>query len=128
MDTGLDWDVLAYPNHAGMQRWVADLNAVYRHEPALFALDYAPDGFTWIDADDAEASVLSFLRGAPGSRTVAVVLNLTPVVRSGYRIGVPEAGEWEVLVNSDDERYWGSGSGTTGSIDTDPAPIRIRRR
>lgn len=126
VDAGLDWDVLAHSNHAGMQRWVADLNAVYRGEPALFAVDYEPGGFTWIDADDAEASVLSFLRNAEGSRTVAVVLNLTPVVRSGYRVGVPESGEWEVLLNSDEERYWGSGSGTTGTVDTDPVPMHGR--
>jgi 1,4-alpha-glucan branching enzyme len=118
--------VLEHPNHRGMQRWVSDLNAVYRAEAALFGSDGEPDGFEWIDADDAAASVLSFVRSDPGARPVAVVANLTPVVRPDYRIGVPIPGEWEVLLNSDEERYWGSGSGTTGSVETDPVAMHGR--
>ena len=108
-----------------MQRWVADLNARYRLERSLFVEDYDPAGFEWIDAGDAGASVLSFLRKG-GDRPVLVVLNLTPVARPGYRIGVPVGGSWETLLNSDDERYWGSGAGTSDSIKAVDAPMHRR--
>lgn len=115
-DAGLDWWVLEHPNHEGMQRWVADLNAVYAAEPALWRQDFEPGGFSWIDAGDRASSVLSFVRHAADGRPVVVVLNLTPVLRSGYRIGMPSEGFWEVLLNSDDERYWGSGTGPSGTV------------
>ena len=126
VDGELDWHVLEYPSHRGMQRWITDLNAVYRNEPALFGQDYDPEGFEWIDASDAAASVLSLLRFAEGSRPIAVVMNLTPIVRQGYRIGVPRGGVWATLLNSDDERYWGSGSGTTGTVVAEAEPMHGR--
>ncbi|MEA3502147.1 MAG: 1,4-alpha-glucan branching protein GlgB [Actinomycetota bacterium] len=125
VDQQLDWFVLEHGNHAGMQRWVEDLNAVYRAESSLFVKDYEPAGFEWIDAGDTGASVFSLLRKG-GDRPVLVVLNLTPVTRTGYRIGVPVDGPWETLLNSDDERYWGSGAGTSGSIETGDAPVHGR--
>ncbi len=125
VDQQLEWHVLDHDNHAGMQRWVADLNARYRLEPSLFANDYDPSGFEWIDAGDAGASVFSFLRKG-GNRPVLVVLNLTPVTRPGYRIGVPVGGSWETLLNSDDERYWGSAAGSSGMIEAVEAPMHGR--
>jgi len=125
VDRQLEWFVIEHDNHAGMQRWVADLNARYRSEPSLFVEDYSPAGFEWIDAGDAGASVFSFLRKG-GDRPVLVVLNLTPVTRPGYRIGVPVRGPWETLLNSDSERYWGSGAGTSRSIETTDTPMHGR--
>jgi 1,4-alpha-glucan branching enzyme len=125
VDQQLEWFVLDHDNHAGMQRWVADLNARYRLESSLFVEDYDPSGFEWIDAGDAGASVFSFLRRG-GNRPVLIVLNLTPVTRPGYRIGVPVGGVWETLLNSDDERYWGSGAGTSGSVEAIDAPMHRR--
>jgi 1,4-alpha-glucan branching enzyme len=126
VDHALDWYVLDHPNHKGMRRWVKDLNGVYAAHPALWRLDYDPAGFEWIDADDAAASVLSLLRRGGDGTFVAVVLNLTPTPRNGYRIGVPQGGAWQVLLNSDDTRYWGSGAGTTGTVWADSAPMHGR--
>ena len=108
-----------------MQRWVKDLNALYRAEPALFVDDYSPDGFEWIDAGDAGASVFSLLRKG-GGRPVLVAMNLTPVLRPGYRIGVPVDGMWDVLLNSDDEVYWGSGAGSRGAVEATDEPMHGR--
>jgi 1,4-alpha-glucan branching enzyme len=126
VDHALDWYLLDHPNHKGMRRWVKDLNAIYAAHPALWRLDYDPAGFEWIDADDAAASVLSLLRRGGDGTAVAVVLNLTPTPRNGYRIGVPQGGAWQVLLNSDDTRYWGSGAGTTGTVWADSAPMHGR--
>ena len=126
VDHALDWYLLDHPNHKGMRRWVKDLNAIYAAHPALWRLDYDPAGFEWIDADDAAASVLSLLRRGGDGTVVAVVLNLTPTPRNGYRIGVPQGGAWQVLLNSDDTRYWGSGAGTTGTVWADSAPMHGR--
>ena len=123
VDHALDWYVLDHPNHQGMQRWVEDLNGTYRAYPALWRMDYDPAGFTWIDADDAAASVLSFVRSGGDGSLVAIVLNLTPTPRPGYRIGVPRGGAWQVVLNSDDTRYWGSGAGSTGTVWSDAAPM-----
>lgn len=125
-DAGLDWWVLEYPNHQGMQRWVADLNATYAAEAALWRQDFAPGGFSWIDAGDRASSVLSLVRYAEGARPIVVVLNLTPILREGYRVGMPSAGFWDVLLNSDDERYWGSGSGPGGTVAATDEPSHGR--
>jgi len=117
VDRQLDWSELEHDNHAGMQCWVEALNVVLRREPALHELDNAPAGFSWIDAGDAGASVFAFARYAEDGRPVVVVLNLTPVPRRGYRIGVPHGGSWEVILNSDDETFWGSGEGSRGRIE-----------
>jgi 1,4-alpha-glucan branching enzyme len=125
VDRQLEWYVLEHGNHGGMQQWVKDLNALYRAEPALFADDYSPAGFEWIDAGDAGASVFSLLRKG-GGRPVLAVLNLTPVARPGYRIGVPLGGMWEVLLNSDDGQYWGSGAGSFGAVEAVDVPMHGR--
>jgi len=126
VDHDLEWYVLDHPNHQGAYRWVQDLNSTYAARPALWRMDYDPVGFEWIDADDAAASVLSFIRNGGDGALVAVVLNLTPVARGGYRIGVPHGGAWQVILNSDDTRYWGSGAGTTGTVWADAAPMHGR--
>jgi 1,4-alpha-glucan branching enzyme len=108
-ETELPWGLLADPDHAGVLDWVVRLNELYRSEPALHVVDGRPEGFHWVIADDAENSVLAFLRAAPDARPVLVVCNFTPVVRSDYRIGVPTAGRWQELANSDATAFGGGG-------------------
>jgi len=127
VDRQLEWFVLEHGNHAGMQRWVRELNTLYRREESLFVEDHDPAGFEWIDASDAGSSILSFLRKG-GTRPILVVLNLTPITRPGYRIGVPVGGRWETLLNSDDTRFWGSGAGTSGTVEAAEAPVHGRGR
>jgi 1,4-alpha-glucan branching enzyme len=122
----LEWWVLQYPEHAGLQRWVADLNQVYRREPALHEIDFDWHGFEWIDASDHESSTLAFLRRSRGGDTVLVVCNFTPVPRLGYRVGVPTAGYWRELANSDALAYGGSGMGNLGGIGSQPVPAHGR--
>ena len=115
----LDWWLLEQPGHAGMQRLVGDLNRLYRSTPALYAGDDDPAGFRWIDANDASGNVLSFVRsagsGADGS-LLACVVNFAGVPHHDYRIGLPEAGTWTEVVNTDAEVYAGSGVGNLGSV------------
>jgi 1,4-alpha-glucan branching enzyme len=112
----LEWWVLQFAEHAGLQRWVADLNGLYRAEPALHEVDFEPSGFEWIDASDHEASTLAYLRRARGGDTVLVVCNFTPVPRHAYRVGVPQPGHWRELANSDALAYGGSGMGNLGGV------------
>jgi 1,4-alpha-glucan branching enzyme len=116
-EKSLPWHLLQYPNHAGVQRLVRDLNTVYRDFPALHQLDFKPDGFGWISHDDAQNSVLSFTRHAENGSFVVVVCNFTPMPRPGYRIGVPVAGQYRELINTDAVIYGGSGvhNGALGS-------------
>ncbi|HET9093256.1 MAG TPA: 1,4-alpha-glucan branching protein GlgB [Acidimicrobiales bacterium] len=115
----LEWSLLDHPDHAGVARFVADLNGAYRRLEPLHATDFDPEAFSWVVADDTANDVLAWLRcGATGS--VLVVANLTPVPREGYRIGVPTAGEWRELVNSDAREYGGSGVGNLGAVSSDP--------
>ena len=118
-DAELSWAVLDDPAHEGVRRWVETLNGLLRSEPALHELDFDPSGFEWIDASDTAASVIAFLRHPRGDtgRPVLVVCNLTPVPRSGYRVGVPTGGRWAELANSDAEPYGGSGWGNQGGVD-----------
>ena len=118
----LPWHLLDDPRHAGVQRLVRDLNRCLRHHRPLHERDVSPDGFAWIAHDDATQSVLSWLRFDAQGRPLAVVLNLTPVPRAHYRIGVPRAGRWQELLNTDATVYGGSGvhSGA-GEIDAVPA-------
>ncbi|GAP37940.1 1,4-alpha-glucan branching protein GlgB [Piscinibacter sakaiensis] len=109
----LDWHLLDEPRHAGVQRLVRDLNHAYRREPALWQRDFTPDGFRWIDHDDARRSLLSFLRcSADGQRLLLVVCNFAPVVHAGLRLGVPAPGAWREVLNTDSEHYGGSNVGT----------------
>ena len=126
-DDGLDWHLLADPAHAGLSRWVEDVNALYRREPALHELDFDPAGFEWVDSHDAEQSVLTFLRkGRSTGDIILVVCNFTPVPRRNYRAGVPRGGFWREILNSDGQEYGGSGQGNIGGADA--APIAAHGR
>jgi 1,4-alpha-glucan branching enzyme len=119
-DGSLEWHVLQYPLHAGVQRWVRDLNHFYRATPALYEQDFAQDGFEWVDCNDADSSVLSFLRKDHSRGTVLLVIcNFTPVLRSNYRVGVPRGGTWRECLNSDARDYGGSGQGNQGAVVAD---------
>lgn len=116
-DTGLEWQALNAPRHRGVQRLVRDLNLVYRHKAALHQVDFDWHGFRWIDANDSDNSVLSFIRFAKNPEDcVIVVCNFTPMVREGYRIGVPKAGAYRELINTDQDIYGGSGIGNGPDI------------
>jgi 1,4-alpha-glucan branching enzyme len=106
-ETSLDWYVLDYPLHQGLQKLVVDLNQLYKTTPALHRHDFDPHGFEWIDCNDREHSILSYLR-KDGNSFVVSVFNFTPVPREKYRIGVPEAGSYKIIINSDSEFYSGS--------------------
>jgi len=126
-ERGLDWHLLDLPPHQGVQRWVQDLNRLLRSEPALHARDFEQEGFEWIDFRDAESSVLSFQRRTGNAEdTVVVVLNLTPVPRYAYRIGVPASGRWRELLNSNAEVYGGTGQGNLGEVETEAVPFQGR--
>ena len=122
-DRSLDWDLVKEPLHAGLQRFVRDLNRIYAAEPALHEVDFDFSGFQWIDCNDSENSVVSLIRRSknPGDFLIAV-LNFTPVVREGYRIGVPDAGVYAELVNSDASFYGGGNVGNGGAVSTEPFP------
>jgi 1,4-alpha-glucan branching enzyme len=120
-DQSLDWHLAQYDRHRGVQRLVADLNEVYRREPALHELDCDPAGFQWIDAIDALRSVLTYLRkGRAGEDAILVACNFTPVPRHNYRVGAPHGGFWRELFNSDASLYGGSGQGNFGGVDAVP--------
>ncbi len=119
-DASIEWDLLRHESHEGVRRWVQDLNAFYRAEPAMHELDFDPAGFAWVDADDSQHSVISFLRRARSSGTqVLCIYNFTPVARHGYRVGVPRGGTWEEVLNGDAPVYWGSGQGNLGAVEAD---------
>jgi 1,4-alpha-glucan branching enzyme len=123
-DGELEWWVSSLPEHAGVQRLVRDLNALYRSEPALHRIDFSQDGFEWLDVDNAEASVLAFLRKAGDSPPVLVVCNLTPVPRHNYLIGVPKRGVWREVLNTDAREYGGAGWGNMGGVESVPVSTR----
>jgi 1,4-alpha-glucan branching enzyme len=125
-DESLEWHVLKYPFHAGVQKWVRDLNEFYRKTPALFELDFSPEGFEWVDHSDAEASVIAFLRKDRAGKVALVVCNFTPIVRENYRIGVPHGGLWRERLNSDAREYGGSGQGNMGGVEAAPLPAHGR--
>ena len=121
-DQSLDWHLTDDPMHRGVQRLVADLNRLYRDQPALHRLDCDPAGFEWIDASDADQSVIVYLRKSDdGAAPVVVVCNLTPAVRHDYRIGVPQAGGWRELLNTDAACYGGSNVGNQGTLQAEDA-------
>ncbi|MBW8784053.1 MAG: 1,4-alpha-glucan branching protein GlgB [Novosphingobium sp.] len=117
VNSELDWYLLGDSLHAGLRTSVAELNRLHRSEPALHARDCEAEGFQWIVADDADQSVLAWMRfGGPDDRPVAVVCNFTPVARAHYRIGLPATGTWREIFNSDAAEFGGSGSGNLGQI------------
>jgi 1,4-alpha-glucan branching enzyme len=113
----LDWPLLTHSAHQGVQRLAADLNRLYRDLPALHEQDFVSDGFSWIDCHDSEQTVLCWLRRARDGRFVVAVLNFTPVPRYGYRIGVPQAGHYREIVNSDSAWYGGGNLGNEGFLE-----------
>jgi len=120
-DMSLDWHLLQFPMHQGLMHWVADLNKIYRKEPALFERDFEHHGFEWIDFHDADKSIISFLRkGNDPRHDTVIVCNLTPVPRNNYRVGVSQGGIWKELLNSDAKAYGGSGFGNLGSVEALP--------
>ncbi len=116
----LDWNLLDFDSHRQLQHWVADLNQNYRHESALYELDFQSAGFEWIDCNDSDHSTISFLRkGRAKDDVVLVVCNFTPVPRFNYRLGVPKGGFWKEILNSDAKEYGGSGMGNFGGLTAD---------
>jgi 1,4-alpha-glucan branching enzyme len=117
----LEWWVSGLPEHAGVKRLMSDLNRVYRSEPALHELDFTPDGFEWVDADNGEMSVIAFLRkAAHGGPPLLVVCNFTPVPRSNFLVGVSARGLWREILNTDAQVYGGSGWGNLGAVQSSP--------
>ena len=126
-DGSLDWDLLEHPLHAGLQRWMEDLNRLYRSEPALHELDCDPGGFEWIDCDDADSSVVTLLRkGKSSAALILVVCNFTPVPRYSYRLGSPRGGFWQEILNGDASEYGGSNMGNLGGVEAVPVPLHGR--
>jgi 1,4-alpha-glucan branching enzyme len=120
-DRSLDWWLLQYPVHQGLQSWVRDLNHLYRNEKALHELDSDPNGFEWVDCNDAPRSIVSLLRkGKAPHDLVLVACNFTPIPREKYRVGVPKGGWWKEVLNSDGREYAGSGVGNGGGVMAEP--------
>lgn len=126
-DTELDWALLRFDKHDGLRRYIGDLNRVYRDHPALHQLDCDPAGFEWIQADDAANSTYAFMRHSRDrSETVVVAMNMTPVPREGYRIGVSQPGFYKEVLNSDAAIYGGSNLGNAGGVRAEPIPMHGR--
>jgi len=126
-DRSLDWHLLEHAPHQGIQRWMKDLNHLYRSEPALFARDFDANGFEWADLHDWEHSIISFLRkGESSDDLMLVVCNFTPMPHTNYRVGVPRGGRWAEVLNSDATLYGGSGQGNLGGVEAAPVPVHGR--
>ncbi len=126
-ETSLEWHLLDFEPHQGLQRWVQDLNRLYHAEPALHEYDCDPAGFEWVDANDSQQSVVSFLRrGRTTGDLFLVVCNFTPVPRENYRLGVPRGGHWGERLNSDAAHYGGGGWGNWGGLEAEPVPSHGR--
>jgi 1,4-alpha-glucan branching enzyme len=125
-EKSIDWHLLEYSSHRGIQRWVKDLNTVYRREAALHELDCDPEGFEWIDPNDSENSCVSFLRKSRSGDVLLVVCNFTPVPRHEYHVGVPRGGRWVEILNSDAPIYGGSGQGNLGGVEASVMPSHGR--
>ena len=128
-EDSLDWHLLEQPAHQGVQRWVEDLNRLYRSKPALYELDAEGAGFDWIDANDSAQSVLTFLRRGRSEEDVILVgCNFTPIPRPNYLVGVPRGATWREILNSDASVYGGSGWGNLGGLDSLPISVHGRPR
>jgi 1,4-alpha-glucan branching enzyme len=121
-DAELPWHLLDDPAHKTMQRYLRDLNTLYRERPTLYELDHASEGFVWLRSDDYVQSVFAFLRVAKDGSQAIVVSNFTPIPRFEYRIGIPQAGRWAEILNSDSDVYGGSNVGNGGFIHTENLP------
>jgi 1,4-alpha-glucan branching enzyme len=126
-ESSVEWQVQNHPHHAGVQRWVKDLNRVYRAERSLHRSDFDPGGFEWIDYQDTANTTLSFIRQhrCSGEKVLAV-FNFMPVARRDYRVGVPRGGRWNEILNSDAREYGGTGLGNCGGVEADPVPWHHR--
>jgi 1,4-alpha-glucan branching enzyme len=123
----LDWHLLEYERHAGVQRLVRDLNARYRERPALWERDAVPEGFAWLLVDAADDNVIAFARFGDGDAPPLVcVANLAPVPREGYRVPMPLGGRWREVLNTDAVDYWGGGIGNAGVVEADAGPMHDR--
>jgi 1,4-alpha-glucan branching enzyme len=128
-ESSLDWHLLDLPPHQGVQRLVRDLNTLLKAEPALHELDTEPAGFAWVDANDSDNSVVTYLRKSRDDRGLLVVAcNFTPVPRPSYRVGVPRPGFWREVLNTDAADYGGGGLGNLGGLGTDPVPAHGREQ
>ncbi|MBV8053238.1 MAG: alpha amylase C-terminal domain-containing protein [Acidobacteriaceae bacterium] len=126
-DGSLEWHVLQYPYHSGVQKWIEQLNRLYREQPALHELDNDPAGFEWIDCNDNAASTISLLRkGRSPQERIVVIGKFTPVPRLNYRLGVPSGGFWRELLNSDGRDYGGSNMGNAGGVQAQAIPAHGR--
>jgi 1,4-alpha-glucan branching enzyme len=126
-DISLDWHLTEDPLHSGVQRLIRDLNRVYRMSPALHERDCEPEGFEWIVSDDAEHSVLGWLRKGDDDGQLAVIAaNFTPIPREGYRLGVPEPGHYDEILNTDAQLYGGSNVGNLGGVEAEEVPCHGR--
>jgi 1,4-alpha-glucan branching enzyme len=122
-DGSLHWNLLEYPEHHGLQSLVRDLNTAYRANPALYEVDFEPSGFRWLEPNDAANNVLAFARlDASGERPVVCVLNLSPVPRYDYRVGMPIRSRWRELINTDSAYYGGSDVGNFGGVEAEAVP------
>ncbi|MBJ7326118.1 MAG: 1,4-alpha-glucan branching protein GlgB [Chthoniobacterales bacterium] len=124
----LDWHLMQFPLHAGLSRLVQHLNSIYKSYPAFFDLDDAPEGFEWIDFHDADNSVVAFLRKSADGQILVFAMNATPVVRGGYRIGVPGPGFYREILNTDAETYGGSNVGNRGGLPSEATPWQGREQ
>ena len=123
-DSSLDWHLLESPEHAGIGRLVEQLNRLYRELPALHELDCSPEGFQWLDANDADRSIVAFMRkGRREGDEIVAVFNYTPVPRDGVGVGVPRAGQWLEILNTDASEFGGSGMGNLGRVHSCPVPL-----
>jgi 1,4-alpha-glucan branching enzyme len=122
-ERSLDWHLTQWADHWRMQNLVSDLNKIYRSHPALWETDVDPAGFQWIDANNADDNAVAFLRKSPSTgRQILVTGNFSPVIRNGYRVGVPKPGYYRELLNTDSHLYGGSNFGNNGGVHAEPVP------
>jgi 1,4-alpha-glucan branching enzyme len=122
-ESSVDWHLLDRAEHVGVQTLVRDLNRLYRDRPALWESDHSSEGFRWIEPNDADANVVAFARlAADGEDVLACVCNFSPVPRGSYRLGLPRAGTWREVLNTDSRYYGGSDAGSLGVLEAEPIP------
>ncbi len=122
----LEWWVASLPGHAGVQNWMRDLNRVHRSEPALHQVDFGSTGFEWIDAGNAEMSIIAYVRKSASAPAILVICNFTPVPHRNFLLGVPIRGVWREILNSDGHEYGGTGWGNLGGVETVPVSAHGR--
>jgi 1,4-alpha-glucan branching enzyme len=123
-NVGLDWELLQYAPHKGCLDLVRDLNRIYRDKPALHARDCEPAGFEWLVVDDTTNTVFAWARHAEGANPIAVVVNLTPILRENYKLPLPRAGFWTEILNTDAQLYFGGNRGNMGGVLAEAVPWR----